>query len=99
MLRLQVEREALFDPPFELIAHITVCLQSGRAVALDKGRIEGIPELDVAGHGSVQFDRRVLGLRRSAERRGGKECVRTCRYRWMPYHNKQNTIKRQPTTL
>src|SRR3546814_10154153 len=38
MLRLQVDREALFDPPFELIAHITVCLQSGRAVALDKDR-------------------------------------------------------------
>src|SRR3546814_18327416 len=25
---------------------------------------------------------------RSAERREGKECVRTCRSRWSPYHNK-----------
>src|SRR3546814_6560508 len=67
MLRLQVERESLFDPPFELIAHITVCLQSVRAFALDKGRIEGIPELVVAGHGSGQFDRLVLALRRQRD--------------------------------
>src|SRR3546814_20614962 len=25
-------------------------------------------------------------LRRSEERRVGKECVSTCRYRWSPYH-------------
>src|SRR3546814_1301214 len=48
-LRLQVEGEALFEPPFELIEHITECLQSGRAVDLDTGRLEGIPELDVPG--------------------------------------------------
>src|SRR3546814_11547129 len=27
-----------------------------------------------------------LGATRSEERRVGKECVRTCRYRWSPYH-------------
>src|SRR3546814_20539025 len=27
---------------------------------------------------------------RSEERRGGKECVRTCRSRWWPYHEKKN---------
>src|SRR3546814_11518772 len=26
---------------------------------------------------------------RSEERRVGKECVRTCRYRWSPYHEKK----------
>src|SRR3546814_14521095 len=26
------------------------------------------------------------GLKRSEERRVGKECVSTCRYRWSPYH-------------
>src|SRR3546814_20498870 len=26
------------------------------------------------------------GLSRSEERRVGKECVSTCRYRWAPYH-------------
>src|SRR3546814_14302077 len=28
---------------------------------------------------------------RSEERRVGKECVSTCRYRWSPYHEKKNT--------
>src|SRR3546814_16736014 len=31
------------------------------------------------------FDIRSLGVR-SEERRVGKECVRTCRVRWSPYH-------------
>src|SRR3546814_14592282 len=30
---------------------------------------------------------------RSEERRVGKECVRTCRSRWSPYHSKKKTIK------
>src|SRR3546814_15384372 len=30
-------------------------------------------------------------LERSEERRVGKECVSTCRYRWSPYHYKINT--------
>src|SRR3546814_8131703 len=29
---------------------------------------------------------RYRSLRRSEERRVGKECVSTCRYRWSPYH-------------
>src|SRR3546814_19591724 len=29
--------------------------------------------------------------RRSEERREGKECVRTCRSRWSPYHSKKKT--------
>src|SRR3546814_19950921 len=28
----------------------------------------------------------VVVIGRSEERRVGKECVRTCRYRWSPYH-------------
>src|SRR3546814_16601485 len=28
---------------------------------------------------------------RSEERRVGKECVRTCRSRWSPYHSKKTT--------
>src|SRR3546814_11550089 len=28
---------------------------------------------------------------RSEERRGGKECVSTCRPRWSPYHDKNKT--------
>src|SRR3546814_20320291 len=34
----------------------------------------------------IQSDRR---LRRSEERRVGKECVSTCRSRWSPYHYKK----------
>src|SRR3546814_11123315 len=30
---------------------------------------------------------------RSEERRVGKECVSTCRYRWSPYHYKKNKKK------
>src|SRR3546814_20579236 len=29
---------------------------------------------------------RHIRLHRSEERRVGKECVRTCRFRWSPYH-------------
>src|SRR3546814_18094405 len=30
-----------------------------------------------------------VDLQRSEERRVGKECVSTCRYRWSPYHNRK----------
>src|SRR3546814_20358338 len=30
--------------------------------------------------------RLLVGAGRSEERRVGKECVSTCRYRWSPYH-------------
>src|SRR3546814_19792125 len=29
---------------------------------------------------------------RSEERRGGKECVSTCRSRWSPYHSKKESL-------
>src|SRR3546814_11089558 len=32
-------------------------------------------------------------LRRSEERRVGKECVSTCRSRWSPYHSNKNKTK------
>src|SRR3546814_20468649 len=36
---------------------------------------------------------------RSEERRVGKECVSTCRSRWLPYHYKKKKIKTyKPTT-
>src|SRR3546814_16496547 len=33
--------------------------------------------------------------RRSEERRGGKECVNTCRSRWAPYPEKKKSISKQ----
>src|SRR3546814_19338535 len=39
-----------------------------------------------------------LATGRSEERRVGKECVSTCRYRWSTYHYKNNPLK-YPTHL
>src|SRR3546814_17975799 len=41
--------------------------------------------------------RRLTGrsTRRSAERRVGKECVRTCRSRWSPDHKKKKKTEKQ----
>ena len=36
--------------------------------------------------GEIVFRAKVLGLRRSEERRVGKECRTVCRSRWSPYH-------------
>src|SRR3546814_17230316 len=44
------------------------------------------------------FKGRAPGKRlciRSEERRVGKECVSTCRYRWSQYHSKKQTIARE----
>src|SRR3546814_19722701 len=38
---------------------------------------------------------RIIEVRRSEERRVGKECVSTCRSRWSPYHYKKNTQTKQ----
>src|SRR3546814_16226049 len=35
-----------------------------------------------------------LVIKRSEERRVGKECVSTCRSRWAPYHSKKKNKKR-----
>src|SRR3546814_20963326 len=37
----------------------------------------------------------LAGTGRSEERRVGKECVSTCRYRWSPYHEKKKSIARE----
>src|SRR3546814_14824038 len=36
--------------------------------------------------GKVMTGGRLTKMMRSEERRVGKECVSTCRYRWSPYH-------------
>src|SRR3546814_17313723 len=42
-------------------------------------------------HGAARLAavRRAMAATRSEERRVGKECVSTCRYRWSPYHSKK----------
>src|SRR3546814_17173773 len=46
---------------------------------------------------AVQRERlaRAIEQIRSEERRVGKECVRTCRSRWSPYHYKKKYNKHQ----
>src|SRR3546814_19464281 len=47
--------------------------------------------LETSGIPSQSIRTRWLGhiCRRSEERRVGKECVSTCRTRWLPYHEKK----------
>src|SRR3546814_21144887 len=72
----------LYDlPPAELAEVPTVCGSLREA-------LESLAAAkDVFTKGDVftadQIDRR------SEERRVGKECVSTCRYRWSPYHEKK----------
>src|SRR3546814_13729733 len=61
---------------------------SGRAAMAGHPRIGAVVQQGVerppAGQGAQQQ------VERSEERRVGKECVSTCRSRWLPYHNKKN---------
>src|SRR3546814_17732783 len=41
---------------------------------------------------------RCVLCRRSEERRVGKECVRTCKSGWSPYHSKKNIKDREKIT-
>src|SRR3546814_15759855 len=58
-------------------------------------RIERVAEQRMAAGRHMDADLMgVAGLQptfdhRSEERRDGKECVSTCRYRWAPYHQKK----------
>src|SRR3546814_8129690 len=45
-----------------------------------------LPRMIGAGGGQIVAISSVAGMARSEERRVGKECVSTCRYRWSPSH-------------
>src|SRR3546814_14848410 len=82
----------LYDLPPEELADIpTVCGSLREALEnLDKDRA-------FLTQGSVFTDDQIdayIELKRSEERRVGKECVSTGRSRWSPYHSKKkkNTI-------
>src|SRR3546814_1499431 len=47
----------------------------------------------VRAFGSLQYIGSGDAAGRSEERRVGKECVRTCRSRWSPYHSKKKSVK------
>src|SRR3546814_11420612 len=62
------------------------------AAKFDWDEVAGIPhEFFFGGRYFDRFERRngewrIAERMRSEERRGGKECVSTCSYRWSPYH-------------
>src|SRR3546814_20051118 len=59
----------------------------------EKGKLDGILLLAPTTPATIQALRlRVVPpeARRSEERRVGKECVGTCRYRWSPHTEKKN---------
>src|SRR3546814_13983722 len=55
-------------------------------------RLTNSPGIDVGGSYSPDGRQIVFESDRSEERRVGKECVSTCRYRWSPYHSKKQKI-------
>src|SRR3546814_14525843 len=44
---------------------------------------------DMLGDQAAYLQEGMICTLRSEERRVGKECVRTCRFRWSPYHTKK----------
>src|SRR3546814_9847291 len=62
--------------------------QSGpsRRSGTDASTTDGLPLPASILPSSARRPRRQSPSSRSEERRVGKECVSTCRYRWSPYH-------------
>src|SRR3546814_18742711 len=60
-----------------------------RRTAVDADR-EGQSAAASAGDDRDPDPAHVATRQRSEERRVGKECVSTCRYRWSTYHQKKN---------
>src|SRR3546814_18408532 len=89
----------------EQVGRLRLLRALGRGAAAQVGddRLRVQLLLDVDGDGiddERTFILRVLAAPdelRSAERRAGKECVRTCISRWSSYHNKQKQISRTIT--
>src|SRR3546814_12234198 len=71
-----------------LLPRAWFCPLCARGGKLCRSPLGGHPFRD--GRARTAADRSGAG-ERSEERRGGKECVSTCRSRWVPYHYKHNT--------
>src|SRR3546814_17614228 len=67
--------------------------QSGCSLGIDIWIEKILPMGGGIGGGSSNAAKTLLGLNhlRSEERRVGKECVSTCRYRWSKYNYKKKT--------
>src|SRR3546814_18575422 len=60
---------------------VTIVPGYGLAVARAQHALKELAEKLTANGVTVKY-----AIHRSEERRVGKECVSTCRYRWSPYH-------------
>src|SRR3546814_16610569 len=69
-----------FEPGREIIAERLIAHAA-------HDRIADNDQIDRHRRMPRRFDKALDG--RSEERRGGKECVNTCRSRWAPYHKKK----------
>src|SRR3546814_12181931 len=72
------------DDGLEVAHHARIGIGAGHRA----DDVEGVFDIgDPVAHGLVQgvFQGARAGFDRSEERRVGKECVSTCRYRWSPY--------------
>src|SRR3546814_11653974 len=81
-----------FHPKIEIVGEIRleeriVARSPQGAHALACADIQDRPEIIETrpGHGARRIEPPVQVVRRSEERRVGKECVSTCRSRWSPY--------------
>src|SRR3546814_13636963 len=65
-------------------------IEDARQDRVDANLLAAQVARDRQGHADDAALRRGVGGLRSEERRGGKECVSTCRSRWSPYHLQKN---------
>src|SRR3546814_16978385 len=68
------------------------------SIAIDGARTTGKGSVWRLTGASLAAENKVGAPPRSAERRVGKECVSTCRYRWSPYPIKKKKTKKQKKT-
>src|SRR3546814_19565900 len=82
------------DPARPLLVSVRSGARASMPGMMDTVLNLGLNDETVEGLGTAADDRRFaydsyrrfIQLYRSEERRVGKECVRTCRSRWSPYH-------------
>src|SRR3546814_18269020 len=75
--------------PRDAIIRITSTAICGSDLHLYDGYIPTMKAGDILGH---EFMGEVV---RSEERRVGKECVGTCRFRWSTYHSKKKKYRKK----
>src|SRR3546814_11538117 len=77
------------DEHFQIREMLVDVEQPGSATPV---KVAGVPIKMSRTPGGVRNRAPLLGENRSEERRGGKECVSTCRSRWSAYLSKKNKL-------